>query len=382
MRGNAPQTCFRGLGSFRLFPVWAGLKPFRWMFGWGVCLTVWLAGCVHAPRQPDPQMAAPSLPAAAAGVQETQEPVEIPEAWHEPFSLGEYRLAIGDVVEVSVFGHRDTLAEEVPIAPDGRLYYMFGEGVEAAGRSPDEVAEEIEGRIGSLFVAPQVSIIPRRYVGARYSVLGQVESPGVYPLDASITIRQAVARAGGLAQGVYRGTTVELASLRNSSLIRDGQPLPIDFEALFLGNDFQFDLPLRPGDLVLIGSGLRYEVYLLGQVREQKSLAYHDGMTIVEVLAGASERGGGYLPNAHLEGAAILRGELDRADVIRVDIRRILEGKATDVYLAPGDIVYVPERPFRLLRDLHRTIVMSFATTFSGEAGADLMRREVFGEDQ
>lgn len=334
------------------------------------------SSCAHT--RPLPQM----LPAAPAGqaTAATNAPVTaFPPEYFLPYTPTEYRLAIGDQVEISIFGHSDTTAT-TPVAPDGKLYYMFVEGIPAAGRRPEDVARDIQSRIAGLFNNPRVDILPKTFVAKRYLVLGKVVRPGTYPLDAALTVRQAIANAGGLAQGTYRGTTIEIAALKESYLLRDGRRVPVDFERLVNANDPGQDIYVRPGDVVYIASGLsqQREVYLLGAVSEQKAVAYRDNMTIVELIAGASERGGGYLPAAHLRRVVVLRGALSEPQTYDVDFNAIITGRAPDQYLAPGDIVYVPEKPYRFARDLSKMVVLTFVRAFASEAGASIVSENFF----
>lgn len=296
-----------------------------------------------------------------------------------PYSPADYRLAIGDTVEVSVFGFPETIAT-VPIAPDGKLYYMFGDGIQAAGRKPEDVAHEVQSRLVRLFNDPRVTLLPKSFASKKYLVLGKVQYPGTYRLDSAITIQQAIANAGGLAQGIYRGTTIELASLRDSYLIRDGQRLPVNFDALLNKQDPIYDIYMRPGDVIYIASGLgsSREVYLLGEVAEQKTIGYRDNMTLIELLAGSSDRAGGYTAEANLRRVVILRGALSNPQTFEVNVAGVLKGKDPDVYLMPGDLIYVPSKPFRFARDLARTIVLTFVRSFSAEAGSRFVEETVF----
>ena len=212
--------------------------------------------------------------------------------------------------------------------------------------------------------------------------LGKVVYPAIYPLDSALTLRQALARAGGLAQGIYRGTTIELAALKDSYLLRNGQRVPVDLEALIKRNDASQDIYMRPGDVLYIASGLGQEVYLMGAVGEEKAAAYTDGMTLVQLISGSSERGGGYKPSARLNQVLILRGALDAPQMIEVDLARILTGHVPDVLLMAGDIVYVPEKPYRFARELARTVVLTFVRSFASEAGANLVQDTVFSSSQ
>jgi polysaccharide export outer membrane protein len=303
----------------------------------------------------------------------------LPPECYLPYSPADYRLAVGDVVEVSVFGFPDTIAT-IPIAPDGRMYYMFGNGVLAAGRKPEDVAQEIQGRLVRLFNNPRVTLLPKSFAFNKYLVLGKVQYPGTFPLDSAITIQQAIANAGGLAQGIYRGTTIELASLQGSYMIRDGKRLPVNFDALMNKQDSKQDIYMRPGDVIYIASGLgsSREVYLLGEVAEQKTIGYRDSMTLIELLAGSSDRAGGYTEEANLRRVIILRGALSNPQTFEVNVARVLKGRDPDVYLMPGDLVYVNSKPFRFARDLTRTIVLTFVRAFSAEAGSRFVEENIF----
>ena len=270
----------------------------------GVCLAF---GCASSkPPQQMPVAASPSPLATTNTTAVAPAQTVLPANLFLPYDPSSFRLSIGDVVDVSVFGFGDTVAV-TPVAPDGKLYYLFMDGIPAVGRTPDEVARDIEHGLSTLFNQPSVSVLPQKFAKNRFLALGKLVYPGTYPLESSLTLRQALARAGGLAQGIYRGSTIQLASLKDSYILRDGERLPINFESLVNRNDASQDVYVRPGDIIFIASGLGQEVYLMGAVSEQKTTAYTDGLTLVQLLSGSSDRGGGYLPGAHLSQVLILR---------------------------------------------------------------------------
>jgi len=341
----------------------------------GMCAVIVGTGCRTHPVSGADASALPQVKQpAGSSVQAALKPDA---SYFKPYDPAAYRLAVGDVVEISVFGFPETVAV-TPVAPDGKLYYQFMDGLPAAGRAPSEVARDMEARLNKMFNDPSVSILPRQFAENRFLVLGKVVYPNVYALDSALTLRQAVARAGGLAQGIYRGTTIELAFLRDSYLLRNGKRVSVDFEALIHGNDASKDIYVRPGDVIVIASGLGREVFLMGAVGEQKAAGYTDGMTLVELISGSSERGGGYLRTARLNKVLIVRGSLADPTTIEANLARILEGREPDVHLMPGDIVYVPEKPYQFARDLTRAIILTFVRTFASEAGAELVDETIF----
>ncbi|MCF7849225.1 MAG: polysaccharide biosynthesis/export family protein, partial [Kiritimatiellales bacterium] len=82
---------------------------------------------------------------------------QLPADWFVPYKTAELKLQVGDVVDISVFRQADTVAVDVPIAPDGKLYYMFLPGIPAEGRTVGEVEEKLEKNMANLFTSPVVT---------------------------------------------------------------------------------------------------------------------------------------------------------------------------------------------------------------------------------
>jgi protein involved in polysaccharide export with SLBB domain len=142
----------------------------------------------------------------------------------------EYRLGIGDKVKVVVFGQPD-LTGEAEIDASGKIVVgLIGE-VAAASRTLADVQGEIRARLDKDYlVDPKVSV---QIVAYRpITMLGQVKSPGRYPYSAGLTVRQAVALAGGYDKR---------ASTSSALVFREGRELEIEIDA-----------PVRPGDTIEI----------------------------------------------------------------------------------------------------------------------------------
>jgi polysaccharide export outer membrane protein len=287
---------------------------------------------------------------------------------YQPLSEA-YKISPGDMLEISIFGNADTVVNEAVVAPDGRLYYMFLEGVLAAGKTLKELKEEITIKVSDYFVDPEVSIIPRRVSGQNYIVLGKVPKPGVYPMIGSTTLQQAIGAAGGVALGGYDCTTINISSLRESYIVRDGKKLDVDFERLMYTDGFDQNIFMRPGDYIYIASTLFDDVYLLGEVRENKPIPYKDGLTLTAILAGVSGTTEGWTDQAHITRVLVVRGHLDCPIWYEVNVLKIILGEARDVYLLPGDIVYVQKKPFKFGRELVRLAIDSYITAFGSTAG-------------
>ena len=211
------------------------------------CLTVLLigtAGCRSPNGMANRGDATARTPTALGEPRQVLEAPPLPASDEEPFRLGP-----GDVVEIDVIGVPGT-RRRCLVMPDGMLYFDLLAGQRVGGLTLDELRRLLEGRLAEYYVSPQVGLALREIRSRRAWILGRVGTPGLYVLDQPTTLLEAVARAGGMATSRFSGTTEELADLSHSFLLRDGEPLPVDFRRLFHEGDLSQNVRLRSGDYV------------------------------------------------------------------------------------------------------------------------------------
>jgi polysaccharide export outer membrane protein len=296
-----------------------------------------------------------------------------------PHGPEDRKLQVGDEVEIGVFGQRDTIAENVPVAPDGKLYYMFLPGVQAEGRSAEEVAKEMESKLGHLFNNPEVSIIPTRFISNRFAIFGKVETSGIYPIDTPTTIRQSIAKAQGIALGKYHDSWIPIHNYKDSWVLRGQEKIPVNFASLMNNDDFSEDIYVRPGDVIYIASALGREIYLMGEVNQPQSQPFTAGLTLTQLISGLDAGAGGYKEaTADIKRVVILRDAMNDPKVFKVNLENIMRGKEHNVFLEAGDIVFVPEKSFLFTRTLVKAMVTTFVNTFASEFASDLNRKYLF----
>ena len=162
-----------------------------------------------------------------------------------------YKIGQDDIVQVSVWRSPE-LSVTVPVRPDGRISVPLVGDVMVAGRTPDQVAKDIEAKLATYVRDPQVSIIltelrSHEYL-SRVRVTGAVRQPISVPYRQGMTVLDAVLAAGG---------TTEFASADNTKLFRRDksdrlETLPIKLDRLMKKGDLENNLPLRPGDIVTV----------------------------------------------------------------------------------------------------------------------------------
>lgn len=106
-----------------------------------------------------------------------------------------YRLGPGDQLHVIVYGETD-LTGDYTVSPVGTIAFPLVGEVPANGLTPDQMAQAISDRLQQGFMRhPQVSAAIASY--RPFFILGEVTRPGTYPFSAALTVRGAVAVAGG-----------------------------------------------------------------------------------------------------------------------------------------------------------------------------------------
>ncbi len=275
-----------------------------------------------------------------------------------------FRLGPGDRLDLELLGEGDGPWPTF-VGPDGRLYFHLLPGLQVWGLTLEEARTLIEREAAAFVRSPQVTLTLREVQSQRVWVLGRVNTPGIYPLDAPTTLLEAIARAGGLFTSRFSGTTEELADLHHSFVVRDGQVLPLNFHRLIREGDTSQNIYLRPDDFVYLPSSLSSEVYVLGAVGQPRAVGFKDQVTLVSAIANAR----GTVRDAWLSHVAIVRGSLSSPQVAIVNYADIIRGKAPDVRLEPRDIVYVPLAPYRSLKNYANLIVNTFVRTVAANEG-------------
>lgn len=148
-------------------------------------------------------------------------------------------LRPGDVLKIAVFRDKE-LTGEYPI--DARGYVQIpGLGViKAAGLDPTEVTDRLRlALVERGFARPEISVQPL----IRVSVLGEVRSPNVYPVDPGTSLLQLLTVAGG---------PTDRARLQDTRVIRDGRAFRVDMDGGLRGSAAG-RVVLYSNDVVVVG---------------------------------------------------------------------------------------------------------------------------------
>jgi polysaccharide export outer membrane protein len=188
-------------------------------------LLLLLASCAGAPAR-DPT-------GAGAGLEETSQ----------------YLVGPGDSLQIFVWDHAD-LTTTVPVRPDGKISTPLVEDLQAAGKSPTQLARDIEGVLGQYVRAPVVTVIVEDFVGEtaqQVRVVGQAVEPRALQYRQGMTVLDVVIEVGGLS---------EFAAGNRARIVRDigGRQTDIAVRLDDLLNEGRMDqnVQILPGDVLII----------------------------------------------------------------------------------------------------------------------------------
>jgi polysaccharide biosynthesis/export protein len=204
-------------------------------------------------------------------------------------------------------------------------------GVHVAGMSPGEAAIAIRKSVVSAHYLnhPEVFVVVDQYATQNVTVMGEVRTPGAFPISTPRPILDVIALGGGLTDVADRNVLVE----------RHGdQGHPIRYK---ISNDAERAIKdqvlVNPGDTVVVPkAGI---IYVLGDVNRPGGYTMSNNestMSLLQALATA----GGAAKTAKLGHTVLLsKGSQSEKQIPLGDIQK---GKSPDFALAPGDILYVP----------------------------------------
>jgi len=161
----------------------------------------------------------------------------------------DYAIGPGDSLQIFVWDHVD-LSTTVQVRPDGKISTPLVEDLRAAGRTPTQLARDIEGVLQEYVRTPVVTVIMQGFVGEggqQIRVVGQAVAPMALQYREGMTVLDVMIEVGGLA---------EFAAGNRAKIIRKTGSGEIEIKVRLddLLNDGEIDenVRMRPGDILII----------------------------------------------------------------------------------------------------------------------------------
>lgn len=258
----------------------------------------------------------------------------------------------GDLIQVDVLDTPE-MEQQVRVTDDGEAPLAYVGNVQVGGKTPAAAADAIRALLISKNVMkhPQVAVRVQEYATQDVSVLGQVRTPGSYPLTTPQPVLRVLSLAGGVTEIADRQVTVK----------RHGSSEQITY---LLSNDparMPTDMVMvNPGDIVIVPKAPI--IYIMGDVGRPGGYAMSSNESHLTMLQ-AIARAGSANKTSVASKVRLIRTTAQGEKETQIHLDAMEKGKIPDIELQPNDIVYVP---FSWMKN----IAMSGSSIAASTAGA------------
>ncbi len=148
--------------------------------------------------------------------------------------MSNYHLGTGDTISIYVYDEKELSVEKIRLSDAGTISVpMLGE-IKVSGMTVSELESRVVKGLKKYLVNPKVSVSIDQY--RDFFVNGQVYRPGNFPYQPGLTVRKAVAIAGGFK---------DRASQTHVTIIHDGDQTHTPFKA-------NLGTVVVPGDIITV----------------------------------------------------------------------------------------------------------------------------------
>jgi len=102
-----------------------------------------------------------------------------------------------DLLSINVWKEPEVSSKSIPVRSDGRISLPLVGEVQAAGRTPLQLEQDITSKLRTYIAEPEVTVMVQQINSEKFNILGQVLKPGSYPLTRGTTVLDAIAMANG-----------------------------------------------------------------------------------------------------------------------------------------------------------------------------------------
>jgi polysaccharide export outer membrane protein len=157
----------------------------------------------------------------------------------------EYVIGPEDVLHIQVWKEND-LTATLPVRPDGKISLPLLNDVQAAGLTPEKLAETLTEKLRKYVADPRVTVVVAQINSKRIYLTGEVNKAGAMAMLPNMTVLQALSSAGlnqfAKTKGIY------VLRMDNGKQ----EKLPVNYRKLVKGQDIEQNYVLQPGDTIVV----------------------------------------------------------------------------------------------------------------------------------
>jgi len=292
------------------------------------CLTISLLAIAVASSVPAQQQANPNHGGGAS-------------SFNEGSNLPVEKIGMDDLIGITVYDAPE-LTRTVRVDSDGDIRLpMVQQHIKAAGLYPAELEKAITSVLiqENVLVDPVVTISVVEYRSRPITVAGAVKTPLTFQATGTVTLLDAISRAGGVSENAGAEILVS-----RQSPATDGKSVEltqrISAHALMSGDDPALNLKLEGGEEIRVPEAGR--IFVVGNVKHPGAFFITDGSQSSVLKALALSQGLDSF-SGHLAYIYRTEGGSGGRIEIPIELKKIMNRKSPDVALSANDILYVPK---------------------------------------
>lgn len=166
-----------------------------------------------------------------------------------PAATPYYLIGPGDNINIFVWRNTD-LSTSVPVRPDGRVSIPLVEDLQVSGKTPTQLAREIEKALSAYVKDPLVTVIVTGFIGPFYQqvrVVGEAAKPQAIPYRENMTALDVVIAVGGLTEFASGNRTKIIRTVNNEQ-----KEIRVYLDDLIKDGEIEANVDILPGDILII----------------------------------------------------------------------------------------------------------------------------------
>jgi polysaccharide biosynthesis/export protein len=160
---------------------------------------------------------------------------------------GEYKIGIGDVLEIFTWKEPDFSREEINVRMDGKISFPLLDDVQAAKKTPKQLKQVIEARLKKFISNPNVTVTVRNASSQRFYILGEVVNTGEYTLSKNLTVLQAFALAGGFTEWASKKEIILFRKENGKEKV-----IEVNYKRILNKKDFSQNVLIMADDTIVV----------------------------------------------------------------------------------------------------------------------------------
>jgi polysaccharide export outer membrane protein len=160
-----------------------------------------------------------------------------------------YIIGPGDQIQVFVWRNQE-LSATLPVRPDGKISLPLIDDMQAAGRTPTQLARDMEKSLSQFIQNPIVSVMVNHFEGPpnrQIRVIGEATKPRALPYRSDMTVLDVLIEVGGLTDFAAGNRAVIVRAVDGTN-----KGFNVRLDDLVKDGDMSANVPVAPGDVLII----------------------------------------------------------------------------------------------------------------------------------